>query len=83
MSYSDLLSCSYWTCCVFSVSGSSDPRCVPAVQTGQHVPAGGDPAGEPGARVLRGAVQLRGGPRVLRGQRQDGQTLPNNDHNYQ
>lgn len=60
--------------CTCSVSGSTGPKCVPAVQTGQLVPGGGDPAGEPGARVLRGAVQLRGGPRVLRRQRQDGQT---------
>ncbi|KAE8278561.1 Vitamin K-dependent protein Z Precursor [Larimichthys crocea] len=31
-----------------SVSGSTGPQCVPAVQAGQPVPAGGDPAGEPG-----------------------------------
>lgn len=64
-----------------SVSGSRGPQRVPAVQTGQPVPAGGDPAGEPGAGVLRGAVQLRGGSRVLRRHREDGQTLTDENNN--
>lgn len=53
-------------------SGSRGSQRPAQVQTGQHVPAGGAAAGEPGEGVLRGAVQLRGGSRVLRGHEENG-----------
>lgn len=58
----------------FSVSGSTSSEHVPEVQTGQHLPGRGDPAGEPGEGVLRGAVQLRGGSGGVRGHQEDGGT---------
>lgn len=59
-----------WTVC--SVLGATDQQCVFAIQAGKHVLDWGDPAGEPGARVLRGAVHLWGGSRVLREHQEHG-----------
>lgn len=50
--------CNHKSTVSFSVSlRSAGEHAAPALQTGESVPAGGDPAGESGARVLWGEMQ--------------------------
>lgn len=61
-----------WHLNVCSVSNAARQQCVFAIQASEFVPDRGDLAGEPGAGVLRGAVHLWGGPRVLWRHSKDG-----------